>query len=417
MRIAIVANDTRGGVQPYVALALGLRAAGHDVRFVAPEQSGFEAALAAGGVSLATITGSPEEFMRQSGGAPELGSLASMRVAGREMARRMRGWTRETLAACEGMDVMTGGVGGMVLGLAVADRLGIRFVESHLQPIGPATSAFPGPLVALPGWAGGVGRRMSHRLSAAAMSLPFRGGMAQARAELGLPKSRARARAAAALPTLYGYSPLVVPVPPEWGPHRHATGYWTLPADPEWAPPPELAAFLATGPAPVCIGFGSMTSRDAVATTELVLAAVRAAGVRAVLVSGWGGLVDTGDDGVFVADSVPFDWLYPRMTAVAHHGGAGTTGAALRAGVPAVVVPFAVDQPFWASRVVALGVGPRPIPRRRLTAAALAAALRVATTDAAMRSRAADLGALIREEDGVARAVEVFGALADQLRR
>jgi UDP:flavonoid glycosyltransferase YjiC (YdhE family) len=184
------------------------------------------------------------------------------------------------------------------------------------------------------------------------------------------------------------------------------TGYWWLPAPAAWEPPPALAAFLAAGGRVVSVGFGSMASEDPAFVTELVLGAIRRAGVRAVILSGWGGLATRPQaDDVFVADSIPHDWLFPRVTAVVHHGGAGTTGAAIRAGVPAIVVPFGVDQPFWASRVHALGVGPTPIPRRQLTEDRLAAALRLAVTDGAMKARAADLGRAVRAEDGVGEAV------------
>jgi sterol 3beta-glucosyltransferase len=139
--------------------------------------------------------------------------------------------------------------------------------------------------------------------------------------------------------------------------------------------------------------------------------------VRAVLLAGWGGLGHagvpraadvSGAGDVFCADAVPHDWLFPRVTAVVHHGGAGTTGAALGAGVPAIVVPFTMDQPFWALRVATLGAGPAPIPRAHLTRDRLAAALRRTVDDAAMQARSAALGALIRAEDGVAQAVAHF---------
>ncbi|HSP81366.1 MAG TPA: nucleotide disphospho-sugar-binding domain-containing protein, partial [Myxococcaceae bacterium] len=120
-------------------------------------------------------------------------------------------------------------------------------------------------------------------------------------------------------------------------------------------------------------------------------------------------------DDVFCADALPHDWLFPRVAAVVHHGGAGTTGAALRAGVPAIIVPFTMDQPFWGSRVAALGVGPTPLPRARLTQERLAEALRRTVADEAMRARAAALGARIRAEDGVAEAVAHYGRLASTL--
>jgi sterol 3beta-glucosyltransferase len=160
-----------------------------------------------------------------------------------------------------------------------------------------------------------------------------------------------------------------------------------------------------------------MASGDPDALTALVLESVRSAGVRAVLLSGWGGLRSLPEaDDVFCADALPHDWLFPRVASVVHHGGAGTTGAALRAGVPAIVVPFTMDQPFWGARVAALGVGPEPIPRGRLTQERLAEALRRAVNDEAMRARAAELGAKIRAEDGVAAAVEHFGRLEPKRR-
>ena len=239
--------------------------------------------------------------------------------------------------------------------------------------------------------------------------MPFRGAMNAARADIGL---TGPSTAAAGQPVIYALSRHVVPVPaaPAGGRPRHVTGYWTLPAPDGWEPPAELAAFLAAPGPVVSIGFGSMPNSDPAAVTELVLGAVRDAGVRAVLLAGWGGLgaLPASDD-VWCADALPHDWLFPRVAAVVHHGGAGTTGAGVRAGVPSVVVPFTMDQPFWGGRIAALGVGPAPVPRGGLTRARLADALRVAVTDDAMRARAAKLGAAIRAEDGVGAAVAVLG--------
>jgi len=160
-----------------------------------------------------------------------------------------------------------------------------------------------------------------------------------------------------------------------------------------------------------------MASDDPEAVTALVLGAVRSAGVRAVLLAGWGGLTSLRQESdVLCADALPHDWLFPRVKAVVHHGGAGTTGAALRAGVPAIVVPFTMDQPLWGSRVAALGAGPEPIPRARLRQDRLANALLRTVADEAMRARAADLGVQIRDEDGIANAVELFDRLASTLR-
>ena len=409
MRIAVVCNDTRGGVQPYVALGLGLQRAGHEVRAVAPSE--LAAMFTDVGIPAAPLSGDPE-LMRQGTATAERGMVASMRFAARELPAVIQAWMRETLDACEGVDVLTGGVGGMGMGLSVAEKLGKPFIEAHLQPIGAPTDAYPGVLFpGVPRWLGGWGRRMSHHLSEMVFWMPFKGAMMSAREKvLGL---SGRPIAADGQPVLYGFSRHVVEVPAGGERARHVTGYWTLPAGPTWSPPPALEAFFARGGPVVSIGFGSMASSDPETVTALVLGAVRKAGVRAVLLAGWGGLKSLPDAAdVLCADALPHDWLFPRVTAVVHHGGAGTTGAALRAGVPAIVVPFTMDQPFWASRVAALGVGPAPIPRARLTEDRLADALRRAVADEAMRARAAALGVQIRAEDGVAQAVEHFGRLS-----
>lgn len=406
MRIVIVAQDTRGGIQPYLALGIGLRAAGHDVAFVAPADSASSVVQA--GLNHAPLSGSVEEFVRGAGGAGERGTIAAMRLAGRELKSRMVGWTRETLDAAADADVITGGIGGMVIGLAVADRLGIPFVESHLQPVRAPTSAYQGALFgSTPRWLGPVGRRVSHTLTELGTTMPFASGVRAGRDALGV-KGRSTARDGQ--PILFGFSPHVVPVPIDREGRRHVTGWWFHDTAADWLPPAGVDEFLARPGPVVSIGFGSMTAQDPEATASIVLGAIRKAGVRAVLLSGWGSLasVESADD-VYIADAIPHDWLFPRVAAIVHHGGAGTTGAALRAGVPPVVVPFGVDQPFWASRVFALGVGPRPIPRKRLNRDGLAQAISLAIADEQMRSRAERLGQLIRAEDGVTSAVRILG--------
>jgi UDP:flavonoid glycosyltransferase YjiC (YdhE family) len=168
-------------------------------------------------------------------------------------------------------------------------------------------------------------------------------------------------------------------------------------------------AFLAAGAPPVYIGFGSMANRSPQKVAHLVPEALELSGQRGILAAGWGGLAQANlPDHIFALDAIPHAWLFPRVAAVVHHGGAGTTAAGFRAGVPSILVPFTGDQPFWARRVTELGVGPQPIPRRKLTAERLASAIAAATTDQNMRARAAALGERIRAEDGVARAIEMI---------
>jgi sterol 3beta-glucosyltransferase len=199
----------------------------------------------------------------------------------------------------------------------------------------------------------------------------------------------------------------VVPRPSDWDQSAVVTGYWFLDAPAGWQPPPALVQFLQSGPPPVYVGFGSMFMEAGPEKTAIVLKALRLAGQRAVLATGWGGLspVDATDE-VFVLEAAPHDWLFPQVAAVVHHGGAGTTGAGLRAGKPSVICPVVGDQPFWGRRVAALGAGPPPVPKATLTVERLADAIRRAVGDDGLRRRAAALGETIRAEDGLGRAVD-----------
>lgn len=410
MRIAIVCNDTRGGVQPYVALGLGLAQAGHEVRMVVPANhvSLFD------GTSLAVfpLSGPPAEEVNAAARIAEKGTFATMTFMAREMPKMIFTATKETLDACEGVDLITGGVGGMVTGVSVADKLKVPFVQTHLQPLGAPSPDYPGPMLgALPDWVGGRGRLLSHHLSELALWVPFQGAMSSARIKvLGLDE---KSRSMDGQPCLYGFSRHVVAVPEHPVKVRHTTGYWILSATANWNAPLDLQAFLEQGEPVVSIGFGSMSSSKAEQVTDLVQHAASEAGVRVVLLVGSGGLKAAGQtDRLFCLGEAPHEWLFQRVSAIVHHGGAGTTAAALRSGVPNLVVPFGVDQPFWGSRVKALGVGPEPIAHSRLTVERLSKALKVMVSDQAMRMRAAQLGALLRSEDGVAEAVKHFDRLS-----
>lgn len=412
MRIAIVCNDTRGGIEPYAALGRGLARAGHTVGAVAP--AAYAAAFERAGIAVAALSGPTPEEMRAATAMAERGTLATMRLMQRDLPERLETWTRETLAAVEDSELLIGGIGGMVIGLGVAEALGIPWLEAHLQPIGAPTGAYPGALLAgLPRLPGGLGNRLGHHLSDRALWMPFRGAMAQARRRVldldGPPPTRSSG------PILYGFSRHVVPVPASGLRPRHVTGYWRHDSGGGADVDATIAEFIAQSGRLVAIGFGSMASREPAETLAMLRAATEIADVRAVVIAADvpQGLLDDGR--LLVVPDVAHSWLFPRVSAIVHHGGAGTTGAALTAGVPSIVVPFAVDQPFWASRVAALGVGPAPIPRRALTARRLADAIQQALDDDAMAERARALGATLEEEDGVAAACAVIEELAPVL--
>ncbi|MBK5109436.1 MAG: glycosyltransferase family 1 protein [Anaerolineales bacterium] len=277
------------------------------------------------------------------------------------------------------------------------------------------TGDFPSVLTPnLPSWLGGSTNRLSHHLTRQVIWQGFRSADKLARQKI-LALSPAsffgpyNSDHLRGMPVLYGFSPSVITAPGDWTEDIHITGYWSLESSEDWLPPAELLAFLNAGPPPVYIGFGSMSNREPEETANLVTEALVSSEQRAILLSGWGGLQMTDlPDTVFMLDSVPHAWLFPRLSAVVHHGGAGTTGAGLRAGIPSIIVPFFGDQPFWGKRVAELGVGPVPIPRKQLTADRLAAAIQEAVSNEHMRLQAADLGRQIRAEDGISIAVELI---------
>jgi UDP:flavonoid glycosyltransferase YjiC (YdhE family) len=215
-------------------------------------------------------------------------------------------------------------------------------------------------------------------------------------------------------PMLFGFSSHVLPKPEDWPEWFCITGYWYLDR-PEWAPPPGLEQFLDSGPPPVYIGFGSVHRRPANweggampdPIFEMIAAALETVGQRAVVLSG-----DSGRDlrrwprTMFPITNAPFEWLFPRVAAVIHHGGSGTTGATVRAGKPSLVIPFLDTQAFWGRRVFELGIAAEPVRPARLSAGHLGAALQSLTRDRAMIERAAAIGARVRAEDGLGRAVE-----------
>jgi sterol 3beta-glucosyltransferase len=414
MRIAIIASGSRGDVQPYIALGKGLVNAGHCVRFVS--HNNFATLVQSHGLEFWPVDSNVQEIAQSAEmrNRVEKGNfLFLMAQMAKEAQHGALHFAEVGLAASQGMDLILGGMGGLYTGLALAEKLNLPFLQAYLVPFTP-TREFASVLVSgAPAWVGAPLNRISHHLTRQVIWQGFRAADKLARKHvLGLPavpfSGPYRSEHTRGLPILYGFSPSVIPPPADWGEEVHVTGYWYLDEANDWVPPKALTDYLESGPAPVYVGFGSMSNRNPGETADLVIQALKQSQQRAILLSGWGGLQRADlPDSVFMVDTVPHAWLFPRLSAVVHHGGAGTTAAGLRAGVPSIIVPFFGDQPFWGRRVAELGVGPAPIPRKKLTVERLAGAIQSAVNDVGMRQRAARLGSQIRAEDGIARAVEI----------
>jgi len=409
--ITLLASGTRGDVQPYLALGLGLRDAGFAVRIAT--HANFAPLVAETGLTFARLDDNPSDLFARPGGESALrldGNLARNFQATLKFWRDARPLFERLLSsgwrACQGSDALVVGL-ATLWGVHIAEALRVPCLRGYLQPF-TRTREFPSPLLPFTFSLGATYNRATYALVHQAIWQTWRGVVNRwRRATLRLaPASFAVPFAHENAPTLYAFSEHVVPRPRDWSPSQIVTGYWFLPLARDWSPPRELMQFLDAGDAPVYLGFGSLTERRLHETLATMVRAVEQTGLRAIVAfpREWidGGLPKT----ILSMTNVPHAWLFPRMSALVHHGGAGTTGAGLRAGAPTIVIPLAVDQFFWAERVANLGVGAHPIPHRALTVDTLANALMLATRDAKIKSRAQLLAHAIESEEGVARAVE-----------
>ena len=410
----MIAPGSRGDVQPYLALGKGLKNAGHEVRLLTHEN--FENLVKTHQLEFWPLRGNVQEVaesqeMRE---LLERGNfLAIAAFQARAAKQAALEWASDGMAACESMELLLAGIGGLFMAISLAEKLKRPLIQAHTIPFTP-TKSFPGALFPQTRLKLNPINYLSHHITRQIMWQGSRAADKVVRqAVLDLPSAPFwgpyRSSVLDGMPVLYGFSPSVIPQPSDWEARQKITGYWFLDAEQAWKPSSDLVDFLNAGPAPIYIGFGSMSSRNPEETTEIVINAVRISKQRAILLSGWSGLRSKDlPASVFLLDSVPHSWLFQRVAAVVHHGGAGTTAAGLRAGVPSVIIPFFGDQPFWGARVAALGVGPKPIPRKKMTSENLSQAIQEVVTNAAMRQRAAILGSRIRAEDGVASAVEII---------
>jgi len=413
MQICILSVGTRGDVQPYIALGKGLQAAGHQVQLATLGM--FEPVVRSYGLDFALIKESPLSFIERviaSGSNFVQRLLETRRIITAMMGRLLD----DAWQAVQDADLIITSNLLIYPGYSLSEQLGVPSIGTLLVPY-LRTRAFPNPaFFSGQRSLGGRGNLLTYDLFNQATWQLYRSSMNKQRQRFGLSPLPMLGIAGQMLrehyPFLYAYSPLVVPRPADWEANIHVTGYWFLNAPASWQPPEALLAFLEAGPPPVYIGLGSMKTRDPAATTELMLQALARSGQRGILLPSSSGVNETEVPAeVYTLTEAPHDWIFPRMAAVVHHGGAGTTAAGLRAGVPPIITPVYSDQFFWGQRIATLGVGPSPIPQKQLTAERLATAIRLATSDQAMQERARAVGQTLRKEDGVAQAVRIIEAI------
>ncbi|KAF3890790.1 glycosyltransferase family 1 protein [Tolypothrix bouteillei VB521301] len=407
-RVLILTAGSRGDVQPYIALGCGLQQAGFEVMLATDES--FASLAISHKLNFAPIHADFVNLIQTDEGKSAIAGKKSASLMRKvmPMLRQMIDDAWDSAQQYQPNAVIYHPKA--LAGYHIAEKLGIPGFLAFSLPGYSPTRAFANPMLG-GGNYGGFFNQLSYTLFLKFVVLSYRRTIDTWRQEkLGLPPFTDELTLhGQPVPKLYGYSGYVVPVPADWDNTSFVTGYWFLETPSNWQPSADLLTFLERGSAPIYVGFGSMVSQDSAKTTRLVIDAVQKSGQRAILATGIGGLSPSEvPDSIHILESAPHDWLFPHCLAVVHHGGAGTTGAGLWAGKPTVICPFFGDQPFWGKRVFELGVGPRPIPQKKLTVDKLAQAIEVVTSDENMRQQARELGKKIQAENGVMQAVAII---------
>lgn len=400
MRVALVVTGSRGDIQPHAALGQELRTRGHHVRFATHRD--FKELVVEAGLEFHELPGSPDDFMAHPALVKALQKGASLMRATRKVPKPSKEHL-ETLAngitaASEGMDLVVDTQLSRTVCVGESD---VPRATTAWWPVAP-TSAWPSvmaPNLRL----GQAYNRFTHKLAAKTeryMVNDFRKRIG----EPPLGRSSTFWEVGRSSPLVHPISPVVLSAPADWPSRCHVSGYWFW--DRDWQPPADLADFLADGPKPIVLTFGSLWpvfSRTE--TFDMVLDVIQESGQRLVIVDGPAGRLP---DGVHRTHDVNYPWLLPKASAIIHHGGANTTGEALRAGIPQVIVPAFADSPYWAGRMHALGVAAEPIPFPKFTAERLTTALATVLRDESVRATAARLGTTVRAERGVETACDLL---------
>ncbi|RDA95657.1 hypothetical protein CP533_1219 [Ophiocordyceps camponoti-saundersi (nom. inval.)] len=418
MRITCLTIGSRGDVQPYIALCKGLLAEGHQPRIATHGE--FQGWIESHGIEFAHVEGDPGELMRL---CIENGTFTLAFL--REANATFRGWLDQLLessyAACQGSDLLIESPSAMA-GIHIAEKMGIPYFRAFTMPW-TRTRAYPHAFIMPEHKMGGAYNYMTYVMFDNIFWKATAHQVNRWRNKtLGLPNTSLEKMQPNKVPFLYNFSPSVVAPPLDFSDWIRVTGYWFLDEGGDYEPPEELARFIRQaredGKKLVYVGFGSIIVGNPAKMTQEVIDAVRKADVRCVLSKGWSDRITTGGreeetppvEGepemppeIYVIKSAPHDWLFRRMDAAAHHGGSGTTGASLRAGIPTIIRPFFGDQFFFASRVEDLGVG---VWVKRWGTNSFGRALWEATRNERMIVKARVLGEQIRMERGVEHAIQ-----------
>ncbi|MCP4262406.1 MAG: glycosyltransferase family 1 protein [Planctomycetes bacterium] len=418
MKITIMAIGTLGDVEPFIVLAEGLIKNGHTVNIATGVD--FEASVRERNVAYNPIRFNYKEVLNTSDSkAAVAGDQEAKKRLDRDVFKpsKMRILEDIWLSAQGTETIICNSL--LFHSYYIAEKLNIPLIVATCSPFLSPTASFPFMYLTTKNL-GGFLNKLSYLLirKTTMEDYPFIKQWCKETLKIkpGPSFKNYLCRNGRPLPMLYHFSPLLFPKPDDWHEDTFMSGYWYSAHNKDWEPSSELVDFLSKGTTPIYIGFGSMITSHQEHISRLVISALQKVGERAIICSGDGGIVDVGmPESVYYTDFIPFDWLFPRVKAVVHHGGLGTTSLGLKYGKPTVICPVIPDQAFWGKVVYELGVSPPPFPRlyTGLTSDLLADALKIVTTDESMRRRADKLGENIRQEDGFGNAIKFINKQID----
>ncbi|MEO8854749.1 MAG: glycosyltransferase [Ginsengibacter sp.] len=406
MKITILTFGSTGDVVPYVALALGLEKRGFNVVLAAP--SNFEDYIKNTGLTYHPIYGNIQEILDSEQGKKLIAS-GNAKAFAKEMSeityKNRYEMQRDTLAACEGADLI---IGGTLMGFnsaIISAKLKIPLINAYVNPALYSTKEFPHFMVSAKNLYFGFLNRLSYTIFLKAYSASVDKEVTEWCTALGLntsAKSIVKKIIKLNVPVLNGYSPSILPTPADWPDHVITTGVWKKDNSNEIPnePSAELQAWIKNGTPPVYFGFGSMPVLDPAAMWKMVAEICEELDVRAIINAGWS---DTkgiqSKDNVFVIQNTDLDWLFPQCSCIVHHGGVGTTHLSLEAGIPTLICSIFADNPFWGERITKLGVG-KHIRFKELTKEKIIKALKELQNETT-RKKVADLGKRLKAENGL----------------
>jgi len=408
MNITMIAIGSTGDVRPFVILGKELSRRGYQIMIAAFPR--FEALVKDNGLSFYRLSLDADVFI-QSIMQPDTNGVTYIPRLEKGIKKSFPDLVRDMTESCREADALVCNFFGTV-NYSIAEKYGIPCIQAYYCPMDPTRDM---PLSAfrsqhLGRWMNKKTYQLGYLVIGAVEKRYLNPWRIENNLTVRKPKPYPDYRIGShTVPVIYALSSHLVPRPPEWPDHIHMSGFWFEEGPPaDWVPPADLETFLSAGDVPVYIGFGSMRNRNMNSFIAVILRALHASGIRAVISTGWQNAHFSPTRQVFFSDDVPHEWLFPRVRAVIHHGGAGTTSAGLRYGKPTLVIPFAGDQPFWGHQVYRNGCGPKPIPLSDLSVAKMTKALLNLVNQKKYRENALRIGLLLSRENGTVNAADLI---------